>query len=157
MQRKSPRRDIVASTPYRPPVSASTRKGGPRTRWYLLSAGALVGLTVAAGLALVGASSPPRVEVGFSAASPPVEAPAAVVVPQPRLVVERRSLHIRLVRGDDVAWRARGPVGCLSGRRLRRMRDPSRLVARGCVRLRSGAVVTLAARVPAGTRVELRR
>jgi hypothetical protein len=156
MQRTSRRRDIVASTPYKPPVPA-TRKGGLRTRWYVLSAGALVGLAVAAGVALIGASSQPPVEVGFSAASPPVAGPVApAAAPEPRLVVERRSLHVRLVRGDEVVWRARGPVGCLSGRRLRRMRDASRLVARGCVRLRSGAIVTLAARVPAGTRVELR-
>jgi hypothetical protein len=156
MQRTSRRRDIVASTPFEPPVPA-TRKGGLRTRWYVLSAGALVGLAVAAGVALIGASSPPRVEVGFSGASPPVESPVAPAAPpEPRLVVERRSLHVRLLRGDEVVWRARGPLGCLSGRRLRRMGDPSRLVARGCVRLRSGAIVTLAARVPAGTRLELR-
>jgi hypothetical protein len=70
--------------------------------------------------------------------------------------VQRRSLHVRLVSEGKVVWRGRGPVGCLSGKRLRRLRSASRLVARGCVRLRSGAVVTLAARVPAGTRLDLR-
>lgn len=153
MQRRSPERDIVARTPYRPPVPPSTRKGRRRLGWRLLWAGLLVGGTVLAVVALIDASAPPRVDVGFSAASPAVEAPPA---PELRLVVERRSLHVRLLRGDDVVWRGRGPLGCLSGRRLRRVGSTARLVARGCVRLRSGAVVTLAARVPAGTRVQLR-
>jgi hypothetical protein len=161
MQRESPKREIVASTPYRPPAAASTRKGGRRLRWsYVLSAGALVGVTVLAGVAVIDSSSPPRVDVGFSTPSAPVRAPVtAAEAPPPaaRLVVERRGLHLRLVSEGKVVWRGRGPVGCLSGKRLRRLGSASRLVARGCVRLRSGAVVTLAARVPAGTRVQLRR
>jgi hypothetical protein len=159
MQRRSPERDVVARTPYRPPVSSTTRKGGRRLRRHVLSAGALVGLTVAAGVALIDMSSTPRVDVGFSAPTPAVQPPvtaAAAPAPELRLVVERRSLHVRLLHDGELVWRGRGPLGCLSGKRLRRLRSPARLVARGCIRLRSGEVVTLAARVPDGARVEIR-
>ena len=159
MQRESPRRDVVARTPYRPPASSTTRKGGHRLGRHLLIGGALLGLTVATGFVVVDRSGSPRVEVGFTTPSPDVEPPvtAAAAAPEARLVVERSSLHVRLVRDGEVVWRGRGPVGCLNGKRLRRMRSASQLVARACVRLRNGEVVTLAARVPAGAEVELRR
>jgi hypothetical protein len=148
-------RDVVASTPYHPPRSAPTRSGGRRLAGRVASGCVLLGLTVAAGIALSGAWSSPRIEVGFTAPKPATQAPV-VAAPHSRLVVERRSAHVRLVRDGQVVWRARGPVGCLTGRPLRRLGAATRLVARACVRLRDGAVVTLAARVPQGTDLEVR-
>ena len=64
MPRTSPERDIVASAPYKPPVSAATRMGGRRAAWRLASAGLLVGMTIVAGVALTGAWSPQPVAGG---------------------------------------------------------------------------------------------
>jgi hypothetical protein len=151
MQRNAAERDVVASTPYRPPVPAATRKGGSRLRWHLAGAGALLGLTVAAGIALTSVSTRPQVEVGFSAPEPAVQAPADV-----RLVVEREGAHVRLETGGAVVWRGRGPVDCVTGERVRRLRDGAGLVARACVRLRDGAIVGLAGRVPDGAELVVR-
>ena len=151
MQRKAAERDVVASTPYRPPVPAATRKGGPKLRWQLAGAGGLLGLTVAAGIALTSVSTRPQVEVGFSAPQPAMQAPADV-----RLVVERENAHVRLESDGRVVWRGHGPIDCITGKRLRRLRDRVGLLARGCVRLRDGAVVGLAGRVPDGAAIDLR-
>jgi len=151
MQRKAAERDVVATTPYRPPVPEATRKGGPRLRWHLAGAGGLLGLTVAAGIALTSMSSRPQVEVGFSTPQPAAQAPADV-----RLLVEREGAHVRLESDGAVVWRGRGPIDCITGERLRRLRDGAGLVARACVRLRDGAVVGLAGRVPDGAVLELR-
>jgi hypothetical protein len=151
MQRKAAERDVVASTPYRPPVAATTRKDGLRLRWHLAGAGALLGLTVAAGIALTSLSTRPQVEVGFSAPEPAVQAPADV-----RLVIEREGAHVRLESNAEVVWRARGPIDCISGERVRGLRDGAGLVARACVRLRDGAVVGLAGRVPGGALIQVR-
>ena len=151
MQRKPAEREVVASTPYRPPVPVPTRKGGPRLRWHLAGAGALLGLTVAAGIAVTSISTRPQVEVGFSAPEPAVQAPADL-----RLVVDRDAARVRLERDGEVVWRARGPIGCITGERLRGLRDGAGLVARACVRLRDGAVVGLAGRVPDGAAVLIR-
>jgi hypothetical protein len=151
VQRKAAERDVVASTPYRPPVPAATRKGGLRLRWHLAGAGALLGLTVAAGIALTSLSARPQVEVGFSAPEPAVQAPADV-----RLVLEREGARVRLESGGAVVWRGRGPIDCITGQRVRGLRDGAGLVDRACVRLRDGAVVGLAGRVPPGAEVLVR-
>ena len=151
MPQKAAKRDVVASTPYRPPVPAATRKDGKRLRWHLAGAGALLGMTVAAGIALTSVSDRPQVEVGFSAPAPAVQAPADV-----RLVIEREGAHLRLTSDGAVVWRGRGPIDCVSGKRVRRLRDGAGLVARACVRLRDGAVVSLAGRVPDGAAVQVR-
>jgi hypothetical protein len=148
--KKSADRDVVASTPYRPPVPPTTRKGGPRLRWHLAGAGALLGLTVAAGIAVTSISTRPQVEVGFSAPEPAVQAPAV------RLVMERERAHVRLETDGEVVWRGRGPVDCVTGERVRRLRDGAGLVARACVRLRDGAIVGLAGRVPEGAELVVR-
>ena len=149
MQRRYPDRDVVASTPYRPPTAPSTPKGGLRLRWHVAAAGGLVGLTVAAGVALSSMTSAPRVDVRFSAPAPVAQAPA-------RLVVEPGAGHVLLVRGGAVAWRARGPIDCVTGRHLRRVADGPGVVTRACVRLRDGAVVGLAGRVPDDAAVDVR-
>jgi hypothetical protein len=152
MKRESPARDVVASAPrYQPPVSASTRTGGRRVALRLASAGLLVGMTVAAGVALMGAWSDAPVEVGFQ--PPAASAPTAL---EPQLVIDRSSHTVTLMRGEDLVWRARGPIDCVSGRRWRSFADRVALVERACVRLRSGAVVALSGRVPEGTATKLR-
>jgi hypothetical protein len=151
MARKSPARDVVASTPaYRPPVSASTRTGGRRVALRIASAGLLAGMTVAAGVALVGAWSDAPVEVRFK---PP--AASAPVPPEAQLVIDRSARTVTLLRGDAVAWRARGPIDCVTGHRWRSFADGVELVGRACVRLRSGAVVALSGRVPEGAALKL--
>jgi hypothetical protein len=152
MERESPARDVVASTPaYRPPVSASTRTGGRRVALRLASAGLLVGMTVAAGVALVSAWGDAPVEVGFK---PPAAAAPAPVAQQ--VVIDRSSRSVSLVRGDVVVWRAKGPIDCVSGHRWRSFADRIALVERACVRLGSGAVVALSGRVPEGAALRLR-
>jgi hypothetical protein len=147
MRQKTPERDVVASTPYQPPVSATTRMGGRRTMWRLASAGVLVGMTIVAGVALAGAWSSAPVEVGFRAPERPAAAPAAGGA---RLVLERDRLRMKLVSGGEVAWRGTGPVDCVSGRRWGPVSDRAALVAHACVRLDDGAIVSLEGRVPAG-------
>jgi hypothetical protein len=152
MERKSPARDVVASTSaYRPPVSASTRTGGRRVALRLASAALLVGMTVAVGVALVSAWSDAPVEVRFK---PPAAAAPAAIAQQ--VVIDRSSHTVTLVRGGDLAWRARGPIDCVSGRRWRSFADRIALVERACVRLSSGAVVALSGRVPEGASLKLR-
>jgi hypothetical protein len=154
MQRESSQRDIVASTPYRPPVPEPTRTGGRRVALRVASAGLLVGMTIVAGVALTGASSSDPVEVTFRAPAPVARAPASV---QAKLVIDRGSRHVTLLRGDEAAWRARGPIHCVSGRRWKDFGDRVGLVAHAGVRLRDGAVVGLAGRVPEGTALRISR
>ena len=149
MQRRSPERDVIAATPYRPPTAPATRKGGPRLRGHVAAAGGLVGLSVAAGVALTSMTTAPRVEVGFSA--PAAQAPADV-----RLIVDRSARQVRLVRDGAVLWRARCPIDCVTGRRVESVADGAELVARACVRLRDGAVVGLGGRVPDGAEIDVR-
>jgi hypothetical protein len=152
MARKHAERDIVASTPYRPPTAGATRSGGRRVVVRVASAGVLVGATILAAVALGGAGSSGPVEVRFQ----PPQAPAAVAPPQARLVVDRAARRVTLVRDGSAAWRARGPIHCVSGRRWRSVENRAALVSHACVRLRSGAVVALAGRVPAGVAVKVR-
>jgi hypothetical protein len=154
MPRTSPERDIVASAPYKPPVSAATRMGGRRTVWRLASAGLLVGMTIVAGVALTGASGPQPVEVGFRAPQRP--AAAAPVAGDAQLVLEQDRHRMKLVRDGEVAWRGTGPVDCVTGRHWTSPVDRSRLLATACVRLSDGAIVSLAGRVPAGAAVAVR-
>ncbi len=154
MQRKPPQREVVASTPYRPPVSAATRMGGRRAAWRLASAGLLVGMTIVAGVALTGAWSSSPVEVGFGAPGRPAAAPAAAGDTQ--LVLEQDRLRMKLVHGGEVAWRGTGPVDCVTGRRWTSVADHAALLAQACVRLGDGAIVSLAGRVPAGTALLVR-
>ena len=127
MPRTSPERDIVASAPYRPPVSTATRMGGRRTVWRLASAGLLVGMTIVAGVALTGAWSPQPVEVGFRAPQRPAAAPVAG---DAQLVLEQDRHRMKLVRDGEVAWRGTGPVDCVTGRRWTSPVDRTRLLAR---------------------------
>jgi len=150
----SPERDIVASAPYRPPVSGATRMGGRRTVWRLASAGLLVGMTIVAGIALTGAWSPQPVEVGFRAPERPASAPP--VGRDAQLVLEQDRYRMKLVRDGEVAWRGTGPVDCVSGRRWSSPVDRTQLVAKACVRLSDGTIVSLAGRVPAGAAVLVR-
>ena len=152
MRQKSPQREIVASTPYRPPVSATTRMGGRRTVWRLASAGVLVGMTIVAGVALTGAWSSKPVEVGFRAPERPAAGPAV----DAQLVTQRDTGRMKLVRHGRVVWRGDGPVDCVSGRPRKAPADPAALVARACVRLDDGAIVSLAGRVPEGATVLVR-
>ena len=152
MQRKAAERDIVASAPYRPPVSASTRPGGRRVALRVASAGLLAGMTIVAGVALTGAWSSGPVEVRFRAP----EAPVVAVASEARLVIDRAARRVTLVRDGSPAWRGRGPVHCVSGRLWRGFDDRAGLVDRACVRLRSGAVVGLAGRVPEGAALKVR-
>jgi hypothetical protein len=149
----SSERDVVASAPYKPPVSAATRMGGRRTMWRLASAGLLVGMTIVTGIALTGAWSPQPVEVGFRAPGRPAAAPAAGAA---QLVLESDRHRMKLVRDGGIAWRGTGPVDCVSGRPWTSPIDRTQLVAKACVRLTDGAIVSLAGRVPAGTAVSVR-
>ena|SRR5215207_2986277 len=153
MPRKSPERDIVASAPYRPPVPPTTRTGGRRTVWRLTSAGALVGMAIVAGAALMGAWNSQPVEVGFRAPERPASAPVAE---DAQLVVERDRFRMKLVRDGEVAWRGTGPVDCVTGRRWNSLADRTQLVAKACAKLSDGAIVSLAGRVPAGTALVVR-
>jgi hypothetical protein len=121
--------------------------------WRLASAGALVGMTIVAGIALTGAWSSQPVEVGFRAPERPGE---AVVAVDAQLVLERDRFRMKLVRDGEVAWRGTGPVDCVTGRRWPSPVDRTRLVAEACVRLGDGAIVSLAGRVPAGAAVSVR-
>jgi hypothetical protein len=159
MERKSAERDIVARAPYRPPVAASTRTGGRRTAMRAASAGLILGITIVAGVALSGAWSSGPVEVRFrppQAPAPPAAPVAAPAAPGARLVIDRAARRVTLLRHGAPAWRARGPIDCVSGRRWRSFRDRPAIVARACVRLRSGAVVGLAGRVPRRTALHVR-
>jgi len=155
MERKRAEREVVARTPYRPPVPAATRTGGRMIALRVASAGVLVGMTVAAGAALVGSWGSDPVEVRFRApaASAPHAQPAAAGT---RLVIHRAARRVTLVRHGAVTWRGRGPIGCVSGRPWKRLRDRAAVIARACVRLRDGAVVPLAGRVPGGAVVALK-
>jgi hypothetical protein len=134
-------------------VSAATRMGGRRGMWRLASAGLLVGMTIVAGVALTGAWSPQRVEVGFRAPERPAAASAAG---DAKLVLESGRHRMKLVRDGEVVWRGTGPVDCVSGRRWTSPVDRTQLVATACVRLSDGAIVSLAGRVPAGAAVLVR-
>jgi hypothetical protein len=154
MPRTTPERDIVASAPYRPPVSEATRTGGRRAMWRIASAGVLVGMTIVAGVALTGAWSTQPVEVGFRAPERPAAAlPAGE---EAQLVLEADRYRMKLVRDGEVAWRGTGPVDCVTGRRWPAPVDRTRLVAEACVRLGDGAIVSLAGRVAAGAAVSVR-
>jgi hypothetical protein len=153
MPRTAPERDIVASAPYRPPVSEATRMGGRRAVWRIASAGVLVGMTIVAGVALTGAWSTQPVEVGFRAPERPA---AAATAGEAQLVLEADRYRMKLVRDGEVAWRGTGPVDCVTGRRWPSPVDRTRLVAEACVRLGDGAIVSLAGRVPAGAAVSVR-
>jgi hypothetical protein len=150
MQRKPAKRDVVASTPYRPPVPAATRTGGRKAAVRMASAGLLVGMTIVAGVAVLTVRDEPPVEVTFT--TPAVSAPAV----DTQLVIDREARRVTLMRDGDLAWRGRGPIDCVSGRRWTDLGDRAALVARACVRLRDGAVVALAGRVPAGAPVRVR-
>ena len=63
---------------------------------------------------------------------------------------------MKLVRDGEVAWRGTGPVDCVSGRRWASPVDRTQLVAKACVRLSDGAIVSLAGRVPAGAALLVR-
>jgi hypothetical protein len=154
MPRTTPERDIVASAPYRPPVSEATRMGGRRARWRIASAGVLVGMTIVAGVALTGAWSTQPVEVGFRAPERP--AAAAPAGEEAQLVLEADRRRMKLVRDGEVAWRGTGPVDCVTGRRWPSPVDRTRLLAEACVKLGDGAIVNLAGRVPAGAAVSVR-
>jgi hypothetical protein len=149
MQRKSSDRDVVARVAYRPPAPAAARPGGRRVVMRLASVGVLVGVTIVAGVAVLGASRPAPIEVTYEA--PPV--PAAAVS---ELVIDRDPRRVTLRTGDELAWRGQGPIDCVSGRPWADLRDHAALLARACVRLRDGAVVGLSGRVPPGATVRVR-
>ena len=155
MPRTSSERDVVASAPYKPPVSAATRMGGRRAVWRLASAGLLVGMTIVAGVTLTGAWSSKPVEVGFRAPERPAAAPP-VGDDDAQLVLEQDRYRMKLVRDGEVAWRGTGPVDCVSGHRWSSPTDRTQLVAKACIRLSDGAIVSLAGRVPAGAAVLVR-
>jgi hypothetical protein len=149
MERRSSDRDVVARVPYRPPAPAAARPGGRRVVMRLASVGVLVGMTIIAGVAVLGASRPAPVEVTFEA--PPVPAAAAS-----ELVINGEAGRVTLRTGDELAWRGRGPIDCVSGRPWTDLRDHAALLDRACVRLRGGAVVGLSGRVPPGATVRIR-
>jgi hypothetical protein len=118
----------------------------------LASAGVLVGMTIVAGVAALGANDPPGVEVTFRAPQAPAAAPASDV----QLIVDAAARRVTLLREGTAAWRGRGPIDCITGRRWTDLGDGAGLLAQACVRLRDGAIVGLAGRVPAGTPVAVR-
>jgi hypothetical protein len=158
MPQKDAERDVVARIPFRPPVAGSTRTDGRRVALRVVSAGVLLGIVIIAGVALGGAGSSQPVEVRFGAPVAPVApaAPAVAAAPSSRLVIDRRARRVTLMRAGSAAWHGRGPIHCVSGKRWRSFEDRVAIVARGCVRLRSGAVVALAGRVPSGTALKVR-
>ncbi len=149
MRKEPAERDVVARTAYRPPVSSPTRAGGRRTALRVASASVLVGMTIVAGVALVAARDDGPVEVTF-------RTPAAAAPPATELVIDREAHSVTLVRDGDRVWRGRGPADCVTGRRLADLGDRAAIVARACVRLRDGALVALAGRVPVGSPVSVR-
>jgi hypothetical protein len=156
MERKAAQRDIVARA-YRPPVAASTRMGGRRVAMRMASAGLILGITIVAGVALSGAWDTGPVEVRFRPPEAATQAPVvATGAPDARLVIDRDARRVTLLRHGAPAWWARGPIHCVSGRRWRSFGDRAAIVARACVRLRTGAVVALSGRVPAGAALKLR-
>jgi hypothetical protein len=143
MPRIPPPRDIVAATPYRPPAAPATRKGGLRPGRLLVTTGLVAGVAVVVAAAAL--------DPGPATVSVRAPAPAAAPAPDARLVLAGG--RATLVREGVVAWRGRGPVDCVTGAAWRGAGDAATLVSQACVRLRDGALVALAGRVPDGATV----